>query len=92
MGDEACAMGKQKHAELAEVSLDSLDATRLLLQMSAVPSTWLPGDINADLQNEKQWGERTCVLQLQCLADADPHSALSSVTGLAASLPELRDY
>lgn len=77
MGDEACATGKQKHAELAEVSLGSLDATRLLLQMPAVLSTWLPGDSSTDLQNEEQ-RERTCVLQLQRLADADPHCALSS--------------
>lgn len=77
MGDEACATGKQKHAELAEVSLGSLDATRLLLQMPAVLSTWLPGDSSTDLQNEEH-RERTCVLQLQRLADADPHCALSS--------------
>lgn len=77
MGNEACATGKQKHAELAEVSLGSLDATKLLLQMPAVLSTWLPGDSSADLQNEEQ-RERTCVLQLQRLADADPHCALSS--------------
>lgn len=53
MGDEACATGKQKHAELAEVPLCSLDATRLVFQMPAVLSIWLPGDGKAVLQNEK---------------------------------------
>ena len=54
MRDEGSAMVKQMHAELAEVSLGALDATRLLLQMPAVLSTWLPGpceDFLADYEN-----------------------------------------
>lgn len=77
MGEEAYVTGKQKRAELAEMSLCSVDDTRLVFQMPAVLSIWLPGDGNAALQNGKQ-RECTCLLQLHHLADADPHCALLS--------------
>lgn len=49
LGDEAHNTGKQKCAELAEVPLCSLDATRLVFQMPAAVSIWLPGDGNTAL-------------------------------------------
>lgn len=81
-------MGKQTHAELAEVSLGSLDATRLLLQMPAVLSAWLPGDGNADLQNGSACACYSCSAWPMLTLTAPFHP----VTGLAASLPELCDY